>query len=274
MAVPLSGAELSALLCCAVPSCRAALELGDEIVCAACGERYRRLAHTLDLTPSRWRQELPRVATWERLQHNGLVSYTEAPEVNMAFGGRADCLTFSRFCRLTGLVLDVGCGTLPWLSYFSIHEEGTRFVGIDPLAADAPAGYARLRGLGEYLPFRDGGFDRVLFGCSLDHMLDPRGTLAEARRVCRAGGQVIVWSGEKKAGAPRPARSPEWYQSLTVPEGAEDPFHFKRFDDADVRGLLAAAGLELGEVEDHVVDAWRTNSFYRCVVGQRSTLAA
>jgi SAM-dependent methyltransferase len=208
------------------------------------------------------------------LQHNGLVSYQESPEKNLAVGPREDCLAFSRFCCLSGLVLDIGCGPQPWPAYFAVHDEGTRFVGIDPLAPDAPADFMRLRGLGEYLPFRDGVFDRVLFGTSLDHMLDPRAVLRSARRVCKTGGQVVIWSGEKKPGAPRPEHSPQWYRQLVIPPGAEDPFHFKRFTEDELQGMLQVVGLQVLNHQGQSVDPWRTNHFYRVTVRPGMEVAA
>lgn len=256
---------LNGLLCCPIPSCRRPLPVDEgDVTCPGCGIRYPRRGDTLDLTPPRAAQELRRWQTWETLQHNGLVSYTQAPQGNLGVGERPDCLAFSRFCDLRGLVLDIGCGPQSWPAYFAQHQPDTRFVGIDPLAPDEQADYPRVRGLGEFLPFADRVFDRVLLATSLDHMLDPAAVLAEARRVSASHGQVLVWSGEKKPGAPRPAQSPPWYQELVVPQGAEDPFHFKRFTEDEVLSLLRAGGLRVHECRTMPVDEWRANHFYRC----------
>ena len=260
--------EWSRLLACPVPTCRRPIGLGagPELRCESCGERYGITERVLNLTPAAWKR-LDRSAAWEQLQANGVVSYQEAPEKNLGVGERADCLAFSRFCQLSGWVLDVGCGPQPWPAYFAEHAPGTQFVGVDPLAAGDGARYLRVRALGEYLPFRDGCFDRVLFATSLDHMIDPVAALREAKRVGRAGGQVLIWSGEKKPGAPRPAESPEWYRRLVVPQGADDPFHFKRFTEDEVQGMCARAGLPIAEHAVMTVDAWRANHFYRVVLG-------
>jgi predicted amidophosphoribosyltransferase len=84
--------ELSAIVCCAVPTCRAPLTLTDrpEVACSRCGEVYRRLQHTFDFTPACWRQELRRWRTWEHLQQNGVVSYQADPAHNLSHGPRAD----------------------------------------------------------------------------------------------------------------------------------------------------------------------------------------
>jgi SAM-dependent methyltransferase len=254
------------VLACPAPDCRTPLAPtdGPAARCPGCGETYAGDGQVLELIPAAWRT-MRRAPAWQQLQANGMVSYTHAPDRNLGVGPRPDCVAFGRFCDLRGWVLDVGCGPQPWPAYFADYAPDTQFVGVDPLATDGGGRYPRLRALGEYLPFQDGVFDRVLFATSLDHMIDPVAALWEARRVCRAGGQVLVWSGEKKPGAPKPAESPDWYKTLVVPDGAEDPFHFKRFTEEEVQHLLAAAELPVAEHAVLPVDAWRANHFYRVV---------
>ena len=62
-----------------------------------------------------------------------------------------------------------------------------RFVGVDPLRGAQPRAFAFAQAIAEYLPFRDGVFDRVLFATSIDHVLLPELALAEARRVSKSG---------------------------------------------------------------------------------------
>ncbi len=257
--------ELNRIAACAVPTCRAPVVVngGSSVPCPRCGERYRRLRHVVDFTPSEWRQSAAHAEVWGQLQDNGLVSYTQDPDHNLGVGDRPDYLAFSRFCRFDGLVLDIGCGPQPWPTHFKLHAPGTRFVGVDPLVPDAPASFVRVRGLGEFLPFQDEVFDQVVFATSLDHFLDTRAALREARRVCKPEGYILVFSGEKKPGAPRPAHSPQWYRNLVVPPGAEDPFHFKRFSEAELEQMMQAEGLVVQDHEAHPIDAWRTNHYYR-----------
>ncbi len=258
------GTEWGKVLACPVRTCHAELTTGEgpAFRCQSCGETYPSAGAIVELVPSAWRT-LERARAWEQLQANGLVSYTQAPDKNLGVGERDDCHAFSRFCQLSGWVLDVGCGPQSWPAYFAHHAARTQFVGVDPLATEGRGPYPRFRALGEYLPFRDEVFDRVLFSTSLDHMIEPVAALREAWRVCKRGGQVLLWSGEKKAGAPRPAQSPEWYRSLEVPAGAEDPFHFKRFTEEEVQQLCADAGLPIMEHVVLPVDDWRANHFYR-----------
>jgi ubiquinone/menaquinone biosynthesis C-methylase UbiE len=170
---------------------------------------------------------------------------------------------FARFAELSGWVLDMGCGPQEWPSYFDPHAEGTRFVGIDPLIADAPAAYPRVRALAEYCPFVDDVFDRVLLATTLDHFVDPRAALRQAIRVLRRSGFIAVWLGHKRADAPPPAVSNPVYGSLTIPAGGEDLFHIQRIGPREVVPLFASVGLEVSREEQHRVDEYRTNYFFR-----------
>jgi ubiquinone/menaquinone biosynthesis C-methylase UbiE len=137
------------------------------------------------------------------------------------------------------------------------------YVGIDPLADEGRAEFLKFIGLGEFLPFADRTFDHVMFSTTLDHFVDPAAALAEAARVLKPAGDIDVWLGEKDAGAPRPAVSPEWYQRMTRPALADDLFHIKRMSDADFRALVGRADLTIVDGERHRLDEYRSNYFYR-----------
>jgi SAM-dependent methyltransferase len=265
--------QLSGIVVC--PACRAALPLVTErsAECEACGESYRWIPGTWDLVPSFYSTSSPLWSAWERVQGNGLVSYTEAPTANLAVGEREDCAQFSQFCRFDGLVLDVGCGLQEWPAYFRFRSERTRFVGVDALIQRSSARYTQLRALAEYLPFRAGAFDQVVFATSLDHFVDPTRALVDARRVCRADGEILLWVGEKRPGAPRPPTSPEWYLRLVKPEEAEDVFHLKRLAAADAKLMCERAGLKLAEERTLKVDEFRSNHFLRLKIGDDRAVA-
>ncbi len=249
----------------ACPACRTPLPPleGDAIACGTCAAPYRRLAFAWDLTPPRDALTAGQWAVWEQLQHNGAVSYEADPEHNLGVGAREDVQRFSRFSRLAGDVLDVGCGPQPWPAYFDHHAPGTRFIGVDPLVGEREGAYERFRALAEHLPFGDASFDVVLFAGTLDHFVDPAAALAEAIRVLRPGGAISVYLGHKREGAPKPAVSHAWYEALAVPEGAEDRFHMERFGPEEAKALFVRAGLRVVGQEDHQVDAWRSYHFYR-----------
>jgi SAM-dependent methyltransferase len=249
----------------ACPNCRNALTLTEvqSVQCADCQESYRRLPHSWELIPSSWPSSSHLWPVWEQLQANGVVSYTQAPERNLGVGERKDCFNFSRFCGFDGLVLDVGCGPQTWPTYFKFHTPGTRFVGVDPLVGETPSQYVQLRALAEYLPFRGGVFDHVVFATSLDHFIDPLPALKEARRVCRDGGAIDLWIGEKSSYSPQLATSPQWYLDLKKPRKAEDLFHLKRLGASDVRVLTKQVGLRVVSEEVQVVDEHRKNYFFK-----------
>jgi SAM-dependent methyltransferase len=92
-----------------------------------------------------------------------------------------------------GALLDLGCGSKPFAPVLEgrVHP----YLGVDlpdsidlgPAAA-GPDAFAR----GEALPFRDGAFDTVLGLSMLTYVPEPARVLAEAARVLRPGGVLIM----------------------------------------------------------------------------------
>jgi SAM-dependent methyltransferase len=214
--------------------------------CTACGRSYPEGDYTPVPPPDRDVQA--KWGLWEQLQANGAEVYDGDPAGNLSVGERRDARAFAEFAQLEGRVLDVGCGPQPVPSYAG----GDQFVGIDPLRRGLRE-FAFVQGIAEYLPFGDVVFDRVLFATSLDHMLSPQRAVAEARRVLKPDGRVVVWHGEP----PPPTRRP-WRERLSrrirggptllgyrTPRGAVDPFHFSHPRFATVLEWLTDAGLTL-----------------------------
>ena len=187
--------ELSGLVVCSV--CHADLALNElaaegAACCPRCGRRYNVDQGTFNMIPipppdgvlkAKWQ-------TWQKLQDNGLQSYTQAPEINLSIGSRDDAQAFKAFSQPSGLILDVGCGPQPFPSYL---PEKSDVVGIDPLAGAPRRDFAFVRGIGEYLPFRDGTFDHIVYASSLDHIIDPRRSLADAARCLKPDGYINLW---------------------------------------------------------------------------------
>jgi len=202
--------------------------------------------------------------TWQQLQENGMSSYVEDPVANIAVGPIPEYVAFGDFCKFHGAVLDVGVGPQANPTHLAqCRGEGAFFVGIDPLIGEQPRDFAFVKGLGEYLPFRAKLFDQVLFVTSLDHFINPTVALAEARRVLSDEGTLCIFHGEKDADAPRPAKSPEWYEKLSVPPGAEDPFHVRRFPARELDVYIESLGMKTVDVEVYKIDEWRRGFFYR-----------
>lgn len=97
-----------------------------------------------------------------------------------------------------GRTLDVACGVghLP----VGITQNGGQGWGLEPskemLGVSRwlyPADQAVLvRGVAEELPFRDGTFDRVICQGALDHFVAPKAFMAEAARILRPNGRVVI----------------------------------------------------------------------------------
>ncbi len=133
------------------------------------------------------------------------------------------------------------------------------------MIGEQPRSFAFVLGLGEYLPFCDRLFNQVLLVTALDHFIDPLVPLREAKRVLRADGEICVWIGEKSKKSPVPQKSNEWYEELETPEGAEDPFHFKRFSAAEFETYVEKSGLKVKKKKVLRLDQFGRNLFYKLV---------
>lgn len=258
--------------------------------CPSCGRRYHyRGAFDLTPIPPPDEETQQRWPLWEELQRNFVLATEAEPVASLSIGDRADARLFGEFADLRGLTLDVGCGTQPLPSYATASSG--RFVGIDPLPG-AGHRFDFVQGLAEFLPFRSGTFDRLLFATSLDHMLNPKRTLAEARRVLKEDGQVVIWFGveppveappssvqrarkaiamlrrgdyhrfaRRLAGRPGEPSAPSL--SLTRPDGAIDVFHAFHVQRTVLEQWLATAHLRPSQwrsVTEHA-----PAQFVRCV---------
>ncbi len=192
-----------ALLAC--PRCGAGLEpVRAGLECRACRAAYEVRGGIPDLTPwsggrpdpewDHWRDKLDRLQQWRRETWDGSASAAERQSL-------ADALAeeFFRFARVPegGVVLEVGCGD-GGLRRFLPRR---RYWGIDPLLGEPGAPRPRpdeggpgvfLRGVGERLPLAPGTVETVLLCETMDHCLDARQVLREARRVLRPGGLLAV----------------------------------------------------------------------------------
>jgi SAM-dependent methyltransferase len=96
--------------------------------------------------------------------------------------------------RGDGRVLDVGCGAgsvLDVLKELGWTTHGVD-VGANVVEAIGRRGHIARQGVAEAIDFPDASFDVVMLSHVLEHTFSPRKALAEARRVLRPGGQLLV----------------------------------------------------------------------------------
>jgi SAM-dependent methyltransferase len=123
-----------------------------------------------------------------------------------------------------GVLLDVGCGSRPFAPLFEGRVDrylGTDLPGSRYLGATPPDAFARA----EALPFRDGAVDTVLGLSMMTYLTEPARMLAEARRVLKPGGTLIL----------------EFTQMAPLHDEPHDYFRYTRFGAAH---LLEQAGFE------------------------------
>lgn len=91
--------------------------------------------------------------------------------------------------RLTGRLLDVGCGSKPYQELFNVDE----YIGLE-----FDSERARMAGVADYyydgtkFPFDDNSFDSVLCNQVLEHVFTPELFVSELNRVLKEGGEVFL----------------------------------------------------------------------------------
>ena len=125
-----------------------------------------------------------------------------------------------------GTVLDVGCGAQP---YRQLLPSSVKYIGIDQDQADSQFGYQipdTIYFSGDTWPIESATIDTVIATETLEHVLRPHEFLAEARRVLKPGGGLL----------------------LTVPFAARwhyIPFDYWRFTPSGLNSLLVEAGFQV-----------------------------
>lgn len=124
-----------------------------------------------------------------------------------------------------GVLLDVGCGARPFerlfqgrvSRYWGADLPGSRFTG--------PGQRPDIGARGEQLPVRTGAVDTVLGVSMLTYFTDPAAMLAEAHRVLKPGGMLLL----------------EFTQMAPL---HDEPWDFFRFTRYGAKVLLERAGFE------------------------------
>ena len=168
-------------------------------------------------------------AEWERIRAlHAPEKDVEAAIVNVMTAGKIDAL------------LDAGTGTGRMLELLSPHAKRSVGVDVSPemlaIARDRllreNLTHAQVRLADTYrLPFAAGSFDAVLFHQVLHYLDDPGAAVAEAARVLKPGGRLVIAD-----------FAPHELEFLR-----EDYAHRRLgFSDREVQGWFAAAGLATG----------------------------
>lgn len=186
------------------PSCGRGLEVSPGgALCPGCGSRFGEENGLPDLTPP---DAHPLVLS-EREHYTEKVDYylhMHATWCGSPFYRHYHARFLEDLCRLPpgSLILETGCG---------LGNDGLELLrsGYCLVETDVSPGQLaearrlhRESGFGERslhlladasrLPFADASFDGILMVASLHHLPDPAGALAEARRVLRPGGLLVL----------------------------------------------------------------------------------
>jgi ubiquinone/menaquinone biosynthesis C-methylase UbiE len=157
--------------------------------------------------------------------------------------------------RDVGTLLDLGCGTanlLPRLGEWGTRVE--RYVGADlspemlmaavPRVRAAPFPAVLFAADAAALPLRDASVDTVVSASTLHDWADPAAALAEARRVLRPGGRLLLldWSRERVT-----------MRALNLAlRVARNPFH-RMYSREEAETLLARAGFRVAALEQRAI---------------------
>ncbi len=153
-------------------------------------------------------------------------------------------------------VLDLGCG--PGFLSLGLGRRCGRLVGVDLDAEMVRQADARFReaGLdaqvyqasGDDLPFREGVFDVVVTRFVLQHVPDPAAVVAEAFRVLRPGGRLLVCDTDDGGFVLHPA--PEGLERLLrAAEASQGAVGGNRLIGRELPGLLRTAGFSKVRVD-------------------------
>lgn len=157
--------------------------------------------------------------------------------------------------RDVGTLLDLGCGTanlLPRLGEWGARVE--RYAGADlspemlraaaPRASAAPFPAALFAADAAALPLRGASVDTVVSASTLHDWADPAGALAEARRVLRPGGRLLLLDWCR-------GRAPMRALNLAL-RLARNPFH-RMYSHDEAEALLACAGFRVASAERRAI---------------------
>lgn len=210
------------------------------IACESCGHVYNELTA----------KEQQGLADYYATEY--LLTNVSAPAGSGDRPGSRSRFSVQRYGRLLTLVkkyvacsssiLDVGCAMGGFLEYMN-GKGFSRLYGIDPVKefigyAPQGKGFDVRVGCAESIPYEDSQFDMVIMDQVLEHVIDPRSALCEARRVLKVGGYLCI--SVPDASRYEESDSFDYYWFLLKE-------HIHHFDLEHLRYLGKSMGLELIE---------------------------
>jgi SAM-dependent methyltransferase len=144
-----------------------------------------------------------------------------------------------------GITLDVGADNCDAL--IRILPNGVNYVGLSPDRAiqNENKELVLVKGLGEFLPFKNESFDTVMFNTSLDHILDANQAISEAYRVLKSDGILLICS-------------LVWISNFEL---WRDDVHFHHFRPCEIEGLLENFEIKYLETYKYSYDTHRYGAF-------------
>jgi len=147
--------------------------------------------------------------------------------------------TLLRFVGEARDVVEIGCGTGHWLA--ELEGQSRDVVGVDPsqrmleIAARAAPMARLVRSRAESLPLATASRDRIFCVNAMHHFLDKIAFVAEARRVIRKGGEILIVGLDPHAGID------QWWVYDYFPSALSDDLA-RYSSGAAIRGMLEAVG--------------------------------
>ena len=171
----------------------------------------------------------------------------EAPRNRILYRQLSAALAYAAGRYARGRLVDIGCGTKPWLRTFAPHVD--EHIGADH--AETLHGLASVDVVCDayHVPFEDATVDTILLTEVLEHLERPGQALVECARLLRPGGHLIV----------------------TTPFSwplHEEPRDFFRYSPHGLRHLSEAAGLEVVELHP-LSGSWTTIALHFSYALQR-----
>uniref|UniRef100_A0A832LJ76 Class I SAM-dependent methyltransferase n=1 Tax=Ignavibacterium album TaxID=591197 RepID=A0A832LJ76_9BACT len=91
--------------------------------------------------------------------------------------------------EINGKILDVGCGTKPYVSFFNYTE----YIGLEvDTGIDSEKKEADYYYDGKTFPFNSESFDSIICNQVLEHVFEPKGFLKEINRVLKPNGKILL----------------------------------------------------------------------------------